>query len=283
MKKTKHLLLILMIYILAFIVGLIGCQWVKDTIVRFFVFDLIATVVTFIFSVILHNSSVYDAYWSFTPMIMVIWLFVEYKAFSIFQVIFLAAFLIWSIRLTINWISVFSDFSYEDWRYRKFRDETSKALWPVVNFFGIHFMPTLFVFCGMLPVFEIVKSPLGMKSLPGICVIILGILLEFFADRQMHAFLKSRDNMSVCQDGLWRVSRHPNYLGEILIWVGVYFTMIPYALEKWYYAIGFILMILMFNIISIPLAEKRQLLRRPEYEEYREKTSRLLILPAKKQ
>ena len=41
-------------------------------------------------------------------------------------------------------------------------------------------------------------------------------------------------------------------------------------------------MILLFNFISIPLAEKRQLKRRKDYLTYKKRTSRLLILPSKK-
>lgn len=41
--------------------------------IKLFVFDSVATIVTFVFSVILRNSSVYDAYWSVAPMVMVVW------------------------------------------------------------------------------------------------------------------------------------------------------------------------------------------------------------------
>lgn len=102
--------------------------------------------------------------------------------------IYLLAFVVgYLLRLTINWITVFTDFSYEDWRYIKFRNETPKIFWPVVNFFGIHFMPTLVVFAGMLPLFVIAKIELGVKSIPGILVMLFGILMEYFADRQMRA------------------------------------------------------------------------------------------------
>lgn len=282
MSKRKSLIIIALIYILAYIVGVISCFWISNTILKFFVFDSAATVVTFIFSVILKNSSVYDAYWSVTPMVMVVWLYIAERAFSLFQILFFIVFLAWSVRLTVNWMTVFTDFSYEDWRYRKYRDETPKILWPVVNFFGIHYMPTLLVFLGMLPIFAMVKCELGYMSVLGLLGMLSGISLEFFADRLMHKFLKSDTSHNVCNIGLWKYSRHPNYLGEITVWLGVFLTMIPYCTDKWYYCIGFIGIAILFNVVSIPLAEKRQLKRRPEYSSYREKTSRLLLLPNKK-
>lgn len=282
MKKSKALLIITLIYVFAFAVGRLCALPVRGDIPKYFVFDSAATVAVFIFSVLFKNSSVYDAYWSFTPMVMSVVLFVNNRAFSAFQLIFLAIFLVWSVRLTANWITVFTGFDYEDWRYRKFRNETPKALWPAVNFFGIHYMPTFLVFLGMLPLFVISKTALGPLSLFGDAVMLFGIALEFFADRQMHAFLSSQHHGDVCSKGLWKYSRHPNYLGEISVWLGVFLVMLPYAPEYLYYIAGAAGIALMFNVISIPLMEKRQLKRRPAYKEYRRTTSRLLLLPNRK-
>ncbi len=282
MKKSRDLAIVSAIYIIAFVIGYFSCKCIENSILKYFIFDVVATIVAFIFSTVLTNSSVYDAYWSLTPMIMSVWLFVEMKAYAPMQIIFLIAFNIWGARLTINWVTVFTDFSYEDWRYRKFRNETHKVLWPLVNFWGIHMIPTLVVFAGMLPLFSISKNRLGLMSLPGIIVMLAGVALEHFADTAMHKFLSEAKEKTVCRVGLWRYSRHPNYLGEITFWLGVFLAGFPYDLERWYYVVGFLSMALLFNFISIPLMEKRQLSRRPEYEQYKKETSRLLIRPMKK-
>lgn len=275
MKKAKALAVIGLIYLLAYAAGIFACRRLDGMLLRMFVFDTAATVVTFMFSVLLKNSSVYDAYWSLTPMVMSVWVFAELKAFSPFQLLFLIAFNIWSARLTANWMSVFTGFEYEDWRYRKYRQETAKPLWPIVNFFGIHYVPTLVVFAGMLPMFEIARGACGILLLPGIVLILTGTALEFFADRQMHAFLRG-GGRGVCREGLWKYTRHPNYLGEITVWLGVYLAMLPYAPERWYYAVGFVSVAVLFNVVSIPLMEKRQLSRRADYADYIKTTSRLL-------
>ena len=107
--------------------------------------------------------------------------------------------------------------------------------------------------------------------------------MEFFADIQMHKFKKKNtDKDKVCDVGLWKYSRHPNYLGEILVWVGVYVFMLAVVPEFWYFGIGAILMFCLFYFISIPLMEKRQMERRAGYAQYRAKTSKLLLLPPKK-
>lgn len=283
-KKSKSfdLLILTLIYSLAYLAGYYICRKAGGTVFRFFLFDLTATLVTFIFSVLLKNSSVYDAYWSLTPLLMALDLFITNRAFSFWQLLFLTVFSLWAVRLTINWITVFTDFSYEDWRYRKFRDENPPVLWFFINLTGIHLVPTLVVFLGFLPLFEIVKKPGNIAVLPGILVMLFGIALEFFADRDMHKFLKTSTKKTVCRNGLWQYSRHPNYLGEISVWAGVFLCMLPCAPEKWYYIIGAVSVTVLFNTVSIPLMETRQLDRRPDYAAYRQSTSRLLLLPVKK-
>lgn len=280
-KKARDLALIFLIYLIAYAAGYFICTPVKGEILRYFLFDIAATVITFIFSVIFRNSSIYDPYWSLTPMIMAIYLFISKSAFSVWQILFLAVFCLWAIRLTANWITVTSGFSYEDWRYRKYRNENTPFLFFFINLFGIHLVPTLVVFGGMLPLFEISENRMGPMCLPGICIIIFGIFLEFLADREMHEHLNAENAGKVCRRGLWKFSRHPNYLGEISVWAGTFITMLPFAPDKWYYVIGTAAVILLFNAVSIPLMEKRQITRRPEYAEYKKETSRLLLLPEK--
>lgn len=281
-KKLRDLFIVFLIYLICYAVGYAASFFIEGFILRLFVFDIAATLATFLFSVGFHNSSVYDPYWSVTPIPFSVWIFAREKAFSVWHLLFLALFILWGLRLTVNWITIFTDFSYEDWRYRKFRDENKPGMWFFINLTGIHLVPTLVVFAGMLPIFELAKSELNGLCLPGILVILFGISLEFFADRQMHAFLQKDQKKGVCNVGLWNYSRHPNYLGEISIWVGVFLTMLPFALSKWYYVIGMVSMIVLFNVVSVPMMEKRQRSRRPAYENYMKTTSRLLLLPKKK-
>ena len=134
MKKIKDLSIITIIYFISFLLGYFICRDFENTILRYFIFDVSATIVCFVFSTLFKNSSVYDAYWSLTPMVVSLWLFWEKRAFSVWQILFLLAFNLWSLRLTLHWITVFTDFSYEDWRYRKFREENTPVMWFFLNF-----------------------------------------------------------------------------------------------------------------------------------------------------
>ena len=58
------------------------------------------------------------------------------------------------------------------------------------------------------------------------------------------------------RDGLWKYSRHPNYLGEIMVWWGVYlFYVQQFGLDL--VLVAPVIMTLMFIFISVPLMEKK--------------------------
>lgn len=292
-KKSRDLLLIKLMYIVAFLIGGVAAWGIdnpfgmlNDLVWQMLVFDVVATVVVYAFSVAWRNSSIYDAYWSVAPQLLSLWLFGDHLyhggSVSIWHWLLLIVFNIWSIRLTLNWVRTTTGLDWEDWRYRKFRDENGPAMWQFLNFTGIHMMPTLIVFVGFLPFFPIMEAQLTAWSLIGDAIILFGVGLEHFADTQMAAFLRTTTEKKVCRNGLWRYSRHPNYLGEISIWTGLFVVLMSARMDLWMYGAGFVAMILLFNVVSIPMMEKRQMARRPDYADYRRTTSRLLLWKSRK-
>ena len=285
MKKVRALLLILAIYIFAIAVGYLSINYlpIDSFVLKVFLMDVVATIIIWIFTLIFKNTSIYDPYWSVIPMAISFYAFFHYGNYTFINTLYLFVLNIWSLRLTINWCIVFTGFDYEDWRYRHYRESLSKPLFHLVNFTGLQMIPTLIVFASLTPMFSLFNcSSNNYFSLIGIAIIIFGILMELFADHQMHTFLKETKEKVTCRKGLWKYSRHPNYLGEISIWVGTFITMIFAAPQYWYLGFGMILMICLFLFISIPLAEKRQLQRRKDFADYRKTTSMLLLVPPRK-
>jgi len=281
-KKVAGLMLILFFYFFAYFIGYAAAILIENIFIQLIVFDAVATIVIWALSLAMRNSSVYDAYWSLTPMVVAFYLFVTSPNINIYSLILFLVFELWGLRLTINWITTFDDLEWEDWRYRMYRSNLSPLMWHIANFFGIQMMPTIFVFLGFLPFIALTRfvdaSPL---SLIGSAIILLGIAFEFFADRHMHRFLK-RGVREVCQEGLWNYSRHPNYLGENLIWIGMFVALITSSTTYWYLGVGMVVIFLMFEFISIPMMEKRQCERRADYKNYQKTTSRLLLLPKRR-
>jgi len=83
------------------------------------------------------------------------------------------------------------------------------------------------------------------------------------------------------RDGLWKYARHPNYLGEILMWWGVAGQALSVLRGSWWLIAGALVNTFMFLFISIPMADRRQQ-EKPGYEEYREETRMLVPLPKRR-
>lgn len=282
-EKCFDLLIFFLFYLISYVIGYFTSFYIENIILRLFLFDVISTFIIYLLSLVIKNSSLYDAYWSLTPWVMLTYLIIlNYNNLNIYHYIVYIVFSFWSFRLTLNWIITFENRKWIDWRYQDLKAKSNKYTWQFINFFGIMMMPTLLVFVAFIPLIYVININLNALSLIGSLIILGGTMLELFSDHYMHKFLKSNQHNEVINTGLWKYSRHPNYLGEILIWVGVYLVLLLSAYEYWYLFVGMLLIILLFNFVSIPLAEKRQLSKRSNYKEYQLETSRLLILPKKK-
>lgn len=283
-SKITSSAIIAITYLLVFIAiyFLFPALHFSHSMINVFVADVVATGLIFAVSVIFKNSSVYDAYWSVAPPIIVVYLI---KLFpdgnETRQFILLALVLFWSIRLTVNWWRGWHGIKHQDWRYTSIAEKTGKFYWPV-SFLGIHFMPTVFVFLGCLPMWYALSSsePFGIYDVVAALFTISAILIEWIADEQLIKFRKTSSGKTFMQSGLWAVSRHPNYLGEISFWGGVFLfavaaTGLIHTNGMWT-VIGFISMVFLFKFISIPLMEKRNIERKPGYREYIKKVPALL-------
>jgi steroid 5-alpha reductase family enzyme len=188
--------------------------------------------------------------------------------------------LFWSFRLTINWLRGWQGFHHQDWRYTNIAEKTGIFYWPV-SFLGIHLMPTIFVFLGCLPLWFSLSSPepVNIYDLMALLFTLTAIMVEWIADEQLIKFRKKGSKESFMQSGLWGISRHPNYLGEISFWVGMFLFLISASNLKnttgYWTVVGFISMIILFKFISIPMMEKRNIARKAGYQEYIKKVPAL--------
>ena len=246
-----------------------------DPLIALLCADVLATVVVWAFGLLYENVSVYDPYWSvFPPIAFLLWACYT-GVWSIPVILLLIASWYWGWRLTRNWAITFKGIGHEDWRYTKYRDR-HPLVFHMINLFGLNMMPTLVVFAAMLPglrLFETV-APANILTYFGCIVCITSATIQLIADKQSHDFRAAHPG-KVCNVGLWKHGRHPNYFGEIQFWWGIW---IMYASLNGIdmFIGGAIAMTALFLGISIPLMEKRQLANKPDYAEYRRQT-RILI------
>ena len=234
--------------------------------------DVIATVIVWGFGLVYENVSVYDPYWSVAPPVM-------FTAFTMYEgcwtlpvVLLLIAVWYWGIRLTYNWAVTFKGLAHEDWRYTKYREAQSPALFFVTNLFGLNMMPTLVVFAYMLPGFGLpgLDAPANALTWLGFAICIAAASIQLIADTQSRRFRAAHPGR-VCDAGLWRRGRHPNYFGEISMWWGVWLMYASLCGLDWL-ILGPVAMTALFLFISIPLMESRQLANKPAYTAYRSQT-----------
>ncbi len=248
--------------------------------------DLAATLVVFALSMVVGNSSLYDPYWSVVPPVVAVFLVLadpvpDLDGARVRQGVVVLLVLWWGVRLTSNWALGWQGMSHEDWRYRDLREKTAgRVPWWVVNLGGIQLMPTLVVFVAMLSLWPALGAPrhsLGPLDAVAALVTFGGVALESLADHQRRAFAADPANHgSTLATGVWSWSRHPNYLGEITFWWGLWLFGLAAAPSWWWTVIGPLVMVLLFVAASIPLMEERNLVRRPDYAAHVAAVPRLL-------
>lgn len=284
-KKIKGLLILLIAYLGAFAIGYASFLLLEDyvsVIWNLLIADVVATIYIWVVGIFYKTASIYDPYWSVQTVVIFVCLMIGYKTFNLGSILYLSGLLFWAVRLTYNFIYGFTDISYIDWRYAQIKEKTGK-LYQLVSLLGIHLVPTFVVFFASVPSFLYIINgqDFSLLQLIGLAIMILGTLLELVSDKNMATFKNVRTSKDeIINVGLWKYSRHPNYLGEILFWYGVALVFILNNLNLWFVIIGAILNTMLFLFISIPLAENHLKSYKKGFDEYKRKTR--MLLPIKK-
>ena len=127
-----------------------------------------------------------------------------------------------------------------------------------------------------------VRQPLGLIAWCGLLIWLVGFAIEVVADNQKKRFKSDPANKGqFIQHGLWARSRHPNYFGEIVLWIGVALIALP-VLRDWQWVTlssPLFVMLLLTRISGVPLLEKRADEKwggDPAYEAYKKRTPQLV-------
>ncbi|MEL6366582.1 MAG: DUF1295 domain-containing protein [Pseudomonadota bacterium] len=125
-------------------------------------------------------------------------------------------------------------------------------------------------------------KPLGIIGYIGIAVWLIGFIIEVVSDRQKSRFRENPENAGKFIDvGLWSRSRHPNYFGEIVLWLGIAILAFP-ILEGWQYVTlisPVFVTFLLTKVSGIPLLEQRSDEKwggQEDYEAYKARTPVLI-------
>jgi steroid 5-alpha reductase family enzyme len=285
----RDIALVVLVYALAALAGMTaGALTPGHAALQLLAATSAATIVVYTASALTGNASLYDPYWSIAPIAMGLGLVpsalasgTDFDPWRATAALALTA--LYAMRLTGNWLHGWRGMEHQDWRYEDIRARTG-VFWQPVNFLGIHLMPTLMTWAGTLPLIAVLAAPsrpFGSLDLLAAAVAAFGIGLEAWADAQLHRHRATREDATVVLDtGVWAWCRHPNYLGEILFWWGLFGFALAADYGAWWTGAGALAITALFMGISITLIEDRLAERKPTYGDYRRRVPRLLPLGA---
>ena len=231
-------------------------------------------------SVRIRNAGIVDVAWSlgFAPIALLDRFLADGTPWR--QNLITGMAMLWSLRLGIHlWKRVARHHPSEDGRYVELR----RAVAGRENLFFFGFFQAQAVLLALLSLpFLLVnldaRPRLGFTDLLGFLLWAAAIAGETVADRQLAAFQKDPANQGkVCDSGLWRYSRHPNYFFEWLVWVAFFVIALPAPWGWTTILCPALMLFFLLRVTGIPYTEQQSLRSRGEaYRRYQERTSAFL-------
>lgn len=168
----------------------------------------------------------------------------------------------------------------EDPRYAAWRTQHGASWW---------WFSWVTVFLLQATVAWIVSWPIGaaMNGAPhfpawwdiaGLTLALGGLAFEATADAQLRRFKRTAARGQVCDVGLWRYSRHPNYFGESVVWWGIF--VVAAGAGGWATIVSPIVITwLLLRVSGVTLLEQGLAQSKPDYAEYVRRTSAFVPWP----
>ena len=236
-------------------------------------------IVAFVPAYLMQTERFYDLTGSVTHISVTVFALVATGRFDPRGVLLTALVLIWAGRLGLFlFMRVHAD--GKDGRFDAIKPDA-------MRFLIVWLMQGLWVFltlCAALSAITVLRPPdLGIVEAIGLLLWLIGFSFEVIADRQKRAFRAQHPGRFI-DTGLWAWSRHPNYFGEILLWIGVAIIAASTLEGSRYVALisPIFVALLLTRVSGVPLLEKRADARwgdDPDYQAYKSKTPVLIPRP----
>jgi len=239
------------------------------------IISVLIQAVFFTFAYINTTDKVTDFSYSLSFVILALVFTLAGRAFQPLQLIVAALVVIWGIRLGsylfIRILRIGKDDRFDDKRGNFKR------------FLGFWILQALTVWLVMMPAVAALSLPGGLSFSPlttlGLILWIIGFFMETVSDHQKFVFKSDKANRNRwIETGLWKISRHPNYFGESLLWWSLFLIVLPSFRGALYLTVigpVFLTLLLLF-VSGIPLLEKsadRKYGDDPAYRSYKKRTN----------
>ena len=240
--------------------------------------------VTWLISVLIHDASLVDIAWGLGFVAVAGTCFAVGDGSHLRRLLILVVVGVWGLRLSayLAWRKLGDG---EDFRYAAMRRRWGDQF-AIVSLVRVYLFQGILLWVVSLPVqlsASSLRSTRGPLGYAGLAVAAVGFGFEALADFQLARFKDDSANAGLVMDrGLWRYTRHPNYFGDFLMWWGVYLVAAETEFGRWAFAGPLLLTILLIRVSGVVVLERTIADRRPDYTDYKARTSPFIPWPPKK-
>jgi steroid 5-alpha reductase family enzyme len=235
-------------------------------------------ILTWLISVRLRDVSIVDRIWGLTFVCGTVAAVAHHGVLHSPAVALTGLIAVWGLRLSL-YIHIRNKGHAEDYRYQAMRAKNPRWFWLVS-------CVTVFLFQGLislvigLPVYSAIvavsSAHEGVLAL-GAVLAGTGIAYEAVADGQLRRFKADPQNQGkLMSTGLWKLSRHPNYFGEIVVWWGIWLTANSVQVPLWTIMSPILITFLLTRVTGVTMLEKSLRKSKPGYEDYVRNTPALI-------
>jgi steroid 5-alpha reductase family enzyme len=232
-------------------------------------------VALWLISLLLRDASIVDPCWGFSFILIAATSAACGESITWRSWLLLALTIVWGSRLSVyllwrNWGRG------EDRRYAAMRSHHGRNFWWV-SLLTVFLLQAVVAWVVSLPVQLTIAAgttaPFGWLDVLGLSFWGVGLFFETVGDWQLARFQADPRNAGKVMDrGLWRYTRHPNYFGDCCVWWGFYLLSVA-AGFAWTVFSPMLMTWLLLRVSGVLLLERTIEQRRPEYAEYRQRTS----------
>ncbi len=245
---------------------------------------LLLFAIAFGFARRIDNYSIVDVVWSYAFGVLTLFYALAGTGWVPRRIVVAIVVGIWSARLGTHLARrIRAHHPSEDGRYVTMRREWGDRLASrMFRFFEIQAASVIVLGLPFLVICSNAREGFAFLEVLGLAVCVIGVAGESVADAQLARFKADHANAGrVCDVGLWRLSRHPNYFFEWTIWVG--YWLMACGAGPWGVATIIApaaILYLLLRVTGVPLSEAQSLRSRGDaYRRYQAATSMFVPLP----
>jgi steroid 5-alpha reductase family enzyme len=241
----------------------------------------------YLLSLILQRSDIVDIGWGLGFIFVTISLFLRASIVTTQLEILTILVTLWGLRLATH-IFIRNKGKKEDFRYQNFKEQWGKGFWWK-SYFKIFILQGVFMLTISIPLIYAFTYPtldLTWLDYVGIGIWVFGSLFESIGDYQLSVFIskkkKGKTESRFLESGLWSLTRHPNYFGEVVLWWGIWLIAIDLTnLNSLYTIIGpLTISYLIIFVSGVPLLEEKYEGNK-EWEKYKKRVPKFFPLKLK--